>query len=827
MDEEDYAGDDVTGSIPPQTAVPRAPAQADPPVMLRGKPQKSTALPVPNEGRSVYHGSIPNTFDTPQGPGAAGQDDPRMTLGKAIHGGLSFIQKAFGLDQQQGEPERYDPRMGNDLFFADQAGNPTEAYPLDPTTGKPIPGARPGQSIPGAVTGDNSGQAAVSRDPNHGVMMLSNHAGAMSNEEFSQVRKIIDPDGKLDDSLANVAALSGMYDFYMGKGNVKAANQAAASMIMSLSKVSSQLGAQAQDAIKSGKYPEAAQLLKKAYDYIPDGNHASVEGNNVTLRDPDGNVIHQGAFTPKQLFEVATGMKTGQVFWNQLIQQTSRYTGIKPDAISGEQVGPSPALQSAMSEIQGGAPAAVSQGGPAPASTGASPAQPSSAPTASPAPSQAVPTGVTSSVTPGQVPLSQRAGVAPHPGQSNAAFEQNVLTPGYQMPRTEVSLPGENIPSQPTAPDPNDPRFRLQQTPSSFGQLGPKERLLANNALTAKNNQIKQAWAQAQTDYKNAIGQRNAAIKESGFKPGKVSADAFAMIKDQIGTSITDAMTKYATDPATGEKFTPEKATAFLGPHLGQITSLAAGLAADNPNDVTLQDPSTAGAVAASLAINPDNPNQPNFQVLGQTPGGQGIVIQTDDNPPRRFAMSRQNFTTLVGTMRQLQQSYVGQRNQRTVQEGKNTSAWQTVKDEGAAGVDRITRPGNAGERTADIAIAGAKAIGDRFRAVPVNPDTGPNGYGAAGQPYQMPTVNSGNPGMDTPQQNSQLTTVLGQIVGGSRSVQEAVQRIQQLGLEARGYDLSQGSALVGFIRNMIQDRFQPYGDAGEPYRMPVVNSGN
>ncbi len=306
-----------------------------------------------------------------------------------------------------------------------------------------------------------------------------------------------------------------------------------------------------------------------------------------------------------------------------------------------------------------------------------------------------------------------------------------------------------------------------------------------------------------------------------------MKTDDLKLFEPEINTAITDAFSKHVVDPATGQEFTPEKAQAFLGPHLPILTSLAAGLAADNPNDAKLQMPGQAAQVALSLAFNPKNPNQPMFRVLGQTAGGNGIVVQTDDNPPQKFAMSRQNFGTLVGTMRQLQQNYIGQRNQRTEQEGKNKSNWQTVKDTASENFDRMRAPGNAGERTADVAIGLAKAIGDRFTAPAVNPNTGPNGYGDAGQPYQMPTVNSGNPGQDTPQQNSTLTNVLGRIVGASRSVQEAVQQIQQLGLEARGYDLSQGSQLVQYITQLLQDRFNPYGGAGEPYRLPVVNSGD
>lgn len=835
MANEEDDMDDVTGSIPPQAepAIPRAPAQADPPVMVRGKVQKSTALPVPNEGRSVYHGSIPNTYDTPQGPGAG---DPGSTLGKAIHGGLSFIQKAFGLDQQQGEPERYDPRMGNDLFFADAQGNPTEAYPLDPVTGKPIPGARPGQNIPGAVTGDNSGQTAVSRDPNHGVMMLSQHAGAMSPEEYGQIRKIIDPDGRLDDSLGNVAALSGMYDYYMSKGNVKAADQAAASMIMTLSKVSSQLGAQAQQAIKSGKYPEAANLLKRAYDYIPDGNSASVDGNNVTLRDADGNILHQGAFTPKQLFDVATGLQNGSVFWKQLIQQTSRYTGIKPDVLSGEQVGPSPAFQSALGEIGGGAATAPASAGPqaapqgatggtAPTNTGAAPATP---PVASPAPA-AVP--VTSPVIPGApVPLSQRVGVAPHPGQSNAAFQGNVLTPGYQPPTNEASLPGEDFGPVPTAPNPQDPRFQPAALPPSYTSIqSPKERTEVAKQVAAVNQQRRNAWTQAVTDYKNQLGQRAQSIKEGGFKPGKISQDALTISKDAIGAGITDGMVKNATDPATGAKFTPESAQAFLGPHLGIVTTLAAGLAADNPNSALLQDPTTAGQVAMSLALNPNNPNQPNFKVMGQTPGGQGVVIQTDDNPPQRFAMSKQNFSTLVGTMRQLQQSFVSQRDTKAQQDKAGGSGWDQFKSGAKNALSfKVGQKEIPDSSPLEGVVRGvAKGIADQYRTIPPNPDAGEKGYGPGVEPSpRMPVVNSGNPGQDTPQQNSALTNVLGQVVGGARSVQEAIQGIQNLGLEARGYDLSQGSQLVEYIKALIRDRFNPYGDAGQPYRMPVVNSG-
>lgn len=717
----------------------RSPAQAAPPVMVNGKAQKSTALPVPEDRpQAVYHGSIPNTYD--QG---SATNSPDLSPTNALHGGLSFIQKVFGLDKGEQAPA-YDPRMGNDIYFADAQGRPTQAYPLDPRTGRPIPGAQPGQQIPGAITNDSAGASATNTDPNHGVRMLSQYAGAMSNEEYTQLRKIVDPDGKLDDSLANVAMMNGMYNYYLDHGDPEKAAKASASMIMKLAQISSTLGASALEAMRRGDIPQAAELVKKAYGFIPDGNSATSEGNQVTIRDMDGNVVHQGAFTPKQLFEAAVGIKTGSAYWNALIQQASKKTGVKPEQLGYEAPAPSVAYTSAMSGLGGGSEGAST--GTAPASTGAVPAQPSSPPAASAAPAQAIPASA---------PTAQAIPTGAPPVQP---ANGNVLNPNYQLPIQEVSLPGDNIPSAPVAPNPDDPQYALKQPvdTSTFGS--DKERRDYYNNLRAHNAPVRAAWQSAQQEYKNAVAGRQQAIKEGGFKPGSVHSDAFNLIKENISTAITDAMGKYAVNPATGQKFTPEEATSFLGPHLNTITALGAGLAADNPHDASLQDPTTAGAVAMGLALNPAKPEQPNFRVLGRTPGGEGIVIETDDNPPRKFAMSQQNFSTLVGTMRALTASYVGQKEdkgRRDLAQATRanslygiTTALQGIGHLEQAGVDLAKRAGNY--------LFGAPPKADA-----ASPDDRPpmnGGYGGAGQPYQMPVVNPGEPDQAIPEHPHSVT---------------------------------------------------------------------
>jgi hypothetical protein len=206
-------------------------------------------------------------------------------LGKAIAGGLDYLQEAFGIKQAQAGAI---PAQGD----AAQAGN--------------------------------------------GAIRLMRGEGAASPQEQQAVRKTVDPDGELTESLANIAGLARVYQYHLDKGDLNAANKAAATLIQSARVASMKYGSIAEVAVRNGDMPGAIAALKKAYDAIPDGRDVQVQGDTATVTNAQGKPIERFKLTPQVILDAATRMRGGE-FYTHLARVTGEETqqqGLSEDEFS-------------------------------------------------------------------------------------------------------------------------------------------------------------------------------------------------------------------------------------------------------------------------------------------------------------------------------------------------------------------------------------------------------------------------------------------------------------------------------------------------------------
>jgi hypothetical protein len=280
-------------------------------------------------------------------PAEGGKDN--TLLGMALHGGLMFLQKAFGINEAQ-------------------AGEQPQQQGAIPT------GQQPRRDL--------------------GREFLMKGYGPMDEKSYNELTKAVGAD-KLDDSIRTIAGMEATYDHYLKHGEINKANSMAAALIQYSNKTAATFGDMAKAAIQSGNYPAAVELLKKGYNQVPVDATVDAKANadgsgSIVQRDGNGNVIMQGMFTPQQLMGAAQGLSDGSLFFNEVTQAAHKYLGN-----TGQ---PSQAYQEAMTRLYGGnqpgAPQAVPSQGATPA--GNAPTQPGESqavPTTGPAPAQAAPAG--------------------------------------------------------------------------------------------------------------------------------------------------------------------------------------------------------------------------------------------------------------------------------------------------------------------------------------------------------------------------------------------------------------------------------------------------
>ena len=388
-----------------------------------------------------------NVQDTAYGPGYAmnrmetsarragapriGAGAPRMGASGGMRMGMGRMPSAGrsdgGIDPNQVQnPAMSDPTAPE---ITDGQGGLSDGAANAIQDGMHMLGQMFGLNGNGAIPGDANAAA--------GRHAFLNGEGAMSSQEVAQVKRSVDPNGRLDDSMANIAGLEALHKYYLAQGNTQAAGQTAASMLMYSREAAAQFGAEAYNLIHKGDVQGAVKKLERGYDEVPDGmtvtGDVQADGSVAVMRkDMQGNVVDQHTVSPHEIMGAALGLKNGTAYWNLLNEAVQG----KQAKQNGKQF--SDEDHKAFAEITGGGHA---QG----VASGAPQSAPQSAPSATP---------------PAAAPTSPPTTPAAATPNSNAP-QGGVLPPTPQPASAAAPAPSPDATPQPaaaTAPQPASPQ---------------------------------------------------------------------------------------------------------------------------------------------------------------------------------------------------------------------------------------------------------------------------------------------------------------------------------------------------------------------------------
>jgi hypothetical protein len=199
----------------------------------------------------------------------------------------------------------------------------------DPANVNPV---RFGLAAMQEVYGTSKGASALDKGHSAIVEGVTKKPNAMTDQQYQQVAKVVDPHDELTEGARLIASLNAGVKNALSKGDVKSAKALAVGMVEMSAINSEKYGRYAMELIQKGDTKGAVHFLQKAYDTMPDGKEldAFVAPDGLVharTRDSEGNVQDLGAFGGQQLMKVATGVANGSTYW----QTMSRLAGMKPD----------------------------------------------------------------------------------------------------------------------------------------------------------------------------------------------------------------------------------------------------------------------------------------------------------------------------------------------------------------------------------------------------------------------------------------------------------------------------------------------------------------
>lgn len=562
------------------------------------KTQGQTRLQPPSGAIPVAPGGLARAA----APAAQSEDvmpEKDGLLGVALHGGISFLQKLFGVESAH-------------------AGE-----------------AKPGQSDKAALPQPEQAQK---------TRLFMSGMGAMSPQEYDEVMKSVDPNGQMDESLRHISGLKGVFDYHMKRGDMPAASKAAAAMIQASRLAAAQYGDAAEAAIKSGDFSRGAALLKKAYAQVPDGNKVDAEvgrdGNGVmTITDQSGKTLSRTPFTPEAMLNAALGMKSGQLYWQALVQAAGNNLGQNPSA----------AYKQAVRGIYGIDPDAPAAGG------GETPPAPPPAPPGPTAGAKPEADGGAGSDT---------EAVPSQPGQQAKKEDED----GFAVPNrigpasAETPIPQQR-PALPPEIKPIQPDRRLMGAMTDDERTSYMAEIKKVNDARAKENQA------ARSAYAQQVKEYEAALKGAGSKASDPGFDGAAKLNDGIKEVMPTYIAGSFVDPKTGKPFgegvddpnsdkaktAAKDAEKFIGVGNRRIIGNIA-------NDIAMRN---AGARSADMSValatslvqpDTDNKNKPNFRPLHYTPDGSVVLLASDG---RKVVVGADTYAQIKGVTQDLHKRYV------------------------------------------------------------------------------------------------------------------------------------------------------------------------
>lgn len=384
LDPDDYPGgahDSSAAPAAPSTTAPSAPnATAPGPVSSAVDNDEEETAAAPMTGAAQAPNLDPYGTDqaTDEGDdnvqayaqGGAVDDyassgDTAPQQAQAAKGGATSAKSGFDIKQALDSWEGGFPPV-QDLETSSSAP-PAQAVD-DPAT-HPAPAPVPQQAPPQAVD-DGASKAPAKPDnpvglglksmmdaydmkPQQGAVDDGNpqgnpklkdfHAGAnaASDAEVKAMDKAVDPDNELSESTKTVARLDAGVKYWLAKSNPKNAAVLSQRLLEYGKQKTQTLGTAAAAALKKGDTQQAVDLLKKAYDYIPDGGELKAsltKDGHVQASVFDqrtGTEMNLGELGPQELFHYATGAANGSTYMNHLVAVASGHIGVKQPAGAG------------------------------------------------------------------------------------------------------------------------------------------------------------------------------------------------------------------------------------------------------------------------------------------------------------------------------------------------------------------------------------------------------------------------------------------------------------------------------------------------------------
>jgi hypothetical protein len=152
-------------------------------------------------------------------------------------------------------------------------------------------------------------------------------SNAASPADVRAVDQTIDPQGTLNPAARAIARMNAGYEYYLQKGEPDKALKYAASMVLYARTHSMMAGRLAQAALKAGDVQGAAGVIVEAHNQLPDGkalkvDGADAQGASYSVFDADGQVTEKGKASLDQLMHLATGMRDGSVWLQQMGELT-------------------------------------------------------------------------------------------------------------------------------------------------------------------------------------------------------------------------------------------------------------------------------------------------------------------------------------------------------------------------------------------------------------------------------------------------------------------------------------------------------------------------
>ena len=168
--------------------------------------------------------------------------------------------------------------------------------------------------------------------------------GRMTDEEITELDRVVDPDGKLAPSAKSAARLAAIYKFYEDRGEPDTARDVAARVILYDKFASQTRGAMALQALKDGDLNSGVKLLEDAYNNnMPDAKtvRADRDDQGLVSVNEDGTInfnigwdkltgfqpIQKGRASMRDLTQLAQNTQMGTEQMQRLLQSVETGRG--------------------------------------------------------------------------------------------------------------------------------------------------------------------------------------------------------------------------------------------------------------------------------------------------------------------------------------------------------------------------------------------------------------------------------------------------------------------------------------------------------------------